>query len=319
MQQLKAFLQLVRWRNLLIVMLTQWFIWWCVLRPMNSWSNYPVFLNTFHFVLLSLSTLFIAAAGYIINDYFDVKIDLINRPQKVIIERSISSRAGILWHSGLNIAGIAIAVLLAFRLNNYWVPVIQISCSVLLWFYSTTYKRRFVSGNLIVALLTALTILIIPVYEPALQSYIDLRYFLEEGGKVLVNPFGVIAVYAYFAFMLTWMREVVKDMEDFKGDAEDGCITMPIKIGLHRSTRFVQLLGMLAVFPLLVASIRLFRGSWAILGVYLLITVIVPLLLWMWQLPRKATSEHYGTSSRQLKLIMLSGIISLLLYYILQY
>lgn len=319
MKPATAFFQLIRWRNLLIVLLTQWFIWQCVIRPMASWSRVPVFLNTPRFLLLSLSTVLIAAAGYIINDYFDVKIDLINRPQKVIIEKTISRRAAILWHSLFNVIGFLLALYLARALGNYFVVSIQLACTVLLWFYSTTFKRQFITGNVVVALLTGLTVMILAVYEPALYPHINFRYFLTEGGRLLVNPFGVIAVYTYFAFMLTWMREIVKDMEDFKGDAEDGCVTMPIRIGLQRSTWFVIGFGILAIAPLCVAAVKLFSGSWAILGVYIFIALVIPLIAWLLFLPRKATAKHYGDASRWLKIIMLAGIASLLLYFWLQY
>lgn len=319
MKPVPAFFKLIRWRNLLIVLLTQWFIWQCVIRPMAAWSAVPVFLSTFHFILLSLSTVLIAAAGYIINDYFDVRIDLINRPEKVIIEKVIGRRAAILWHSLFNVLGFLLALYLARKLGNYFAVSIQLASTILLWFYSTTFKRQFVTGNVVVALLTGLTVMILAVYEPALYPHINFRYFLVEGGRVLVNPFGVIAVYTYFAFMLTWMREIVKDMEDFKGDAEDGCVTMPIRIGLQRSTRYVIFFGILAIAPLCIAAVKLFSGSWSVLGIYIFVALIMPLVFWLFFLPRKATAKHYGEASRRLKIIMLAGIASLLLYFWLQY
>ena len=319
MKLIAAFFQLARWRNLLIVLLTQWFVWLCVVNPMRDWSAEPTFLTPLNFLLLSLSTVFIAAAGYIINDYFDVKIDLINKPNKVIIERLISRRTAILLHSGLNVLGFILAFYLAAKLNNYWVVTIQFVCTILLWFYSTTFKRQFVTGNVVVALLTGLTIMIVAVYEPNLHRFINLDYFFSVGDKVLVNPFMVIAVYTYFAFMLTWMREIVKDMEDFKGDAEDGCVTMPIKIGIKNSTCYVLVLGILAMLPLTVASFKLIFGKWVVLGLYIAVALIVPMIIWLIFLPRKSTSAHFGKASRWLKIIMLLGIASLLLYYWLQY
>lgn len=303
----------------MIVFLTQWFIWCCVVVPMKAWNNVPLFLDAPHFLLLSLSTILIAAAGYIINDYFDVRIDIINRPGKVIIGRLISRRWAIAMHTLLNIIGLLIAVYLGWQLHNFRVISIQLACTILLWFYSTTFKRQFVTGNIAVALLTALTVLILAVFEPALYPYINFTYFIEEQGRVLVNPFGVIAVYTYFAFMLTWMREIVKDMEDFKGDAEDGCVTMPIRIGLQRSSWWVIFLGVLAVVPLAVAAFRLFAGAWMALGIYIVLALVLPLVLLMIRLPRKATQQHYALMSRWLKIIMLAGIASLLLYYFLQY
>jgi 4-hydroxybenzoate polyprenyltransferase len=319
MKIIPAFFQLIRWRNLVIVFLTQWFIWLCVIHPMVEWTVAPVFLTPINFLLLSLSTLLIAAAGYIINDYFDVKIDVINRPQKVIVDKIITRRAAILWHSFFNIAGFLLAFYLARKLGNYYVVLIQLTCTLLLWFYSTHFKRQFVIGNVVVALLTALTVMIIAVFEPALYPFINFELFYAIHGKIIVNPFGVIAVYTYFAFMLTWMREIVKDMEDFKGDAEDGCVTMPIRIGLQRSARLVVVFGIITILPLLVAAIKLCSGSWSVLGIYIIIMLLLPLLMWLLYLPRKSTVQHYGKASKYLKFIMLSGIASLLLYYWLQY
>lgn len=319
MKPLPAFFQLIRWRNLLIVLLTQWFIWQCVIHPMNGWSSVPVFLTPFHFILLALSTICIAAAGYIINDYFDVKIDVINRPQKVIIDKVISRRAAILWHSFFNISGFLLALYLAREMGNYYVIAIQLVCTVLLWFYSTNFKRQFVTGNVVVALLTGLTVMILAVFEPALYPHINFRYFLTVDGRLLVNPFGVIAVYTYFAFMLTWMREIVKDMEDFKGDAEDGCVTMPIVIGLQKSSRYVLFFGVLALIPLAVAAAKLFAGAWSVLGTYIIAALILPLIAWLIFLPQKATVAHYGKASKYIKFIMLAGIASLLIYFWLQY
>lgn len=319
MNPASAFLRLIRWRNLLIVFLTQWFIWLCVIHPMAAWSPVPVFLTAPRFLLLSLSTVLIAAAGYIINDYFDVRIDVINRPQKVVIDRLVGRRAAILWHSIFNIAGFLLALWLARGLGNYTVVAIQLICTLLLWFYSTHFKRQFVTGNVVVALLTGLTVLILAVFEPALYPHLGFTLFASYKGRVLVNPMGVIAVYTYFAFMLTWMREIVKDMEDFKGDAADGCVTMPIRIGLRASTRYVLFFGILAILPLLVAAVRLCTGAWVLLGGYIFLFLVLPILAWLFFLPRKATAQHYGAASRWLKLIMLAGIVSLLLYYWLQY
>lgn len=319
MKPVPAFFQLIRWRNLLIVFLTQWFIWQCVIYPMKGWSAVPVFLSPLRFVMLSLSTILIAAAGYIINDYFDVKIDVINRPQKVIIGKVISRKAAILWHSFFNVSGFVLALWLARDMGNYYVVIIQLVCTVLLWFYSTTFKRQFVTGNVVVALLTGLTVLILAVFEPALYPHINFKYFLTVDNRVLVNPFGVIAVYTYFAFMLTWMREIVKDMEDFKGDAEDGCVTMPIVIGLQKSTYYVLFFGVLALIPLIIAAVKLFSGRWSVLGLYIFAVLIMPLITWMIFLPRKATVAHYGKASKYIKMIMIAGIASLLLYFWLQY
>lgn len=319
MKTLFAFFQLIRWRNLLIILFTQAFIWLCVVLPLKRWFPGLVFLNGIHFLLLALSTVFIAAAGYIINDYFDIRIDLVNKPDKVIIERVISRRGAIILHSILNIAGLVLALYLALQLHRLPAVLIQLGCTLLLWLYSTKLKRQFVSGNVAVGLLTALTVLILAVFEPALYPFIRVDFFFEKGGILFVNPLGIIFVYAYFAFMLTWMREIIKDMEDFKGDVENGCLTMPIKIGLQKSVRWVILLGVLTVIPLSLAAGKLLSGKWMILGIYILLALVLPVIFLLLTLPGKASREHYAKASKQLKWIMVAGICSLLIYYALQY
>ncbi len=253
----------------------------------------------------------IAAAGYIINDYFDIKIDAINRPEKVILENQIHRRAGIIFHSVLNVAGILLAAIVAYKAGKLHWLWIQITCSVLLFLYSSHFKRMFVIGNVIVALLTALTILTLFVYEPALWQFFAQPSMLHKGSDMIPNPVWILGIYTCFAFVLTWMREVVKDMEDHIGDAAEGCVTMPIKLGLKRSGTFVQALSLLAIIPLLIASVKV-QG---LLGTYTFVALAAPLIVWVLYLPRQATTKHYNTMSRYLKIIMVLGIGSLLIYY----
>lgn len=310
-----AWLRLIRWQNLIIIFLTQLFAWGCVIVPMRNYSPVPLTLSWNNFLWLSISTVLIAAAGYIINDYFDVKIDIINRPEKLILEKRIPIRAAIIVHTIFNVAAIFLAVVVARRAGHISFITIQLVCTLLLWLYSTTFKRQFVSGNVVVSLLTALTIVALMLYETAIRFYLRQDFFIETGYSLIPNPVWVLGTYAYFAFMLTWMREIVKDMEDFKGDAEQGCVTMPIKWGLLRSARFAQALGLLTVIPLVIGAVKLLREQWYVLGIYTLAGLAIPILVWMYYLPQKATTKHYGKESRYLKLIMVLGIVSLMIYY----
>ena len=264
-----AWLRLIRWKNLLIVLFTQLLVWACVLLPMKQYAATPLLLTPLNLLCIALSTVLIAAAGYIINDYFDIKIDIINRPEKMVLEKRIPRKWGIILHTALNLIGLALAAYVARQAGHYEWLALQLSCTILLWFYSASFKRQFVTGNVVVALLTALTILTLMIYEPATHPYITQHYFLQIADKKIINPVWVLGVYTYFAFMLTWMREIVKDMEDFKGDAEEGCVTMPIKIGLLKSARFSQLLGILAITPLIIGSIKLCNKEWWALGIYI--------------------------------------------------
>ena len=308
-----AWLRLIRWKNLLIVFFTQFLIWYCVPKPLKP--TIPTLFWFGDFLCISLSTLLIAAAGYIINDYFDIKIDIINRPEKMVLEKSIPRKWGIILHILFNALGLVLAAIIARKAGHYEWLWLQVFCIILLWFYSSSFKRQFMTGNIVVALLTAFTIVVLIVYERALHPYITRSYFLNDQFGFRLNPVWVLGVYTYFAFMLTWMREIVKDMEDFKGDAEEGCVTMPIKIGLLKSARFAQLLGILAITPLIVGSIKLCNKEWWTLGIYMIVAVVLPLALWILTVNNKATKDHYAKASRHLKFIMLTGIGSLLIYY----
>ena len=310
-----AWLKLVRWQNLVIVFLTQLFAWGCVILPMRHYSPVPLVLGWNNFMLLSLSTVLIAAAGYIINDYFDVKIDIINRPEKLILEKRIPIKLAILVHTVLNLVAIFLAVVVARRAGHYSFIAMQLGCTLMLWLYSTTFKRKFVSGNVIVSILTAFTIAVLMLYENAIRYYLFEDFFIYAGDLLIPNPVWVLGTYAFFAFMLTWMREIVKDMEDFKGDAEQGCVTMPIKWGLLRSARFTQLLGLLTVIPLVIGVAKLLKEQWYVLGIYTLLGLATPILVWMYYLPKGATTKHYGKESRYLKIIMVLGVVSLIIYY----
>lgn len=310
-----AWLNLVRWQNLIIIFLTQLFAWGCVIMPMQHYSPVSLVLNWNSFLLLSLSTVLIAAAGYIINDYFDVKIDIINRPEKLILEKRIPMKLAIVVHTALNIIAIMLAIAVAKRAGHYSFIALQLGCTLMLWLYSTTFKRKFMSGNVVVSVLTAFTIVVLMLYENAIRFYIGQDFFIHTGYSLIPNPVWVLGTYAYFAFMLTWMREIVKDMEDFKGDAEQGCVTMPIKWGLLRSARFSQLLGMLTVLPLVIGAVKLLREQWYVLGIYTLAGLALPILVWMYYLPQKATTKHYHLQSRGLKIIMVLGVVSLIIYY----
>lgn len=306
-----AWLRLIRWSNLFIILLTQLLVWWCVILPAH-----PDILNPLNFCCLMLSTVLVAAAGYIINDYFDIKIDAINRPEKVVLENQIPRRQAIIAHTVLNVIALLLAAYVARQAHHYEWLLVQLACTLLLWFYSTTFKRQFMTGNVVVALLTALTIIVLVIYEPSLHPYILLDSFIQIDDSIKPNPVRVAAVYTFFAFVLTWMREIVKDMEDFKGDAEQGCVTMPIKWGLLKSTRFVQLLGVITMVILVNAGVKLCAAHWWPLGIYSLAVLVVPLFLWCINLQRKATTEHYHTTSRQIKIIMVLGIGSLIIYYL---
>ncbi len=305
-----AWLRLIRWQNLLIIILTQFMVWWCIILP-----EHPTVLSLYRALLLITSTTLIAAAGYIINDYFDIRIDQINHPDKVVLGNSIPRKTAIIAHTILNIAALLIAGFVALSANHIEWLAIQLACTGLLWVYSTRYKRRYITGNIVVAVLTALTIIVMYIYEPAMHRAATLEMLTSGTTGKSSLPAWMIAGYAYFAFVFTWIREIVKDMEDLKGDEADGCVTMPVVKGLAYASRFATALAIAAATPLLIAIAVLFRYHHFLLALYILVLLVAPTLYWIKYLWRGvADATHYHKASRFLKIIMIMGICTLLIY-----
>ncbi len=310
-QKIMAWLRLIRWKNLVIIFLTQLLAWWCI-----SIFEEPEVLYPMQFLLVSLSTISIAAAGYIINDYFDIKIDQQNRPQKVVLGNTIPPKQAIVAHFVLNIIALLFAALAALPSGHPEWLLLQAGCTLLLWFYSTHFKRQYMVGNVVVALLAALTILVLMVYEPVLYQYMHFPLVTAINGSPRTSPpVWILGCYAYFAFILTWMREIVKDMEDIKGDEAEGCVTMPIKKGIAFSKNFISILALFVVVPLAIASFTLATHHYIAMSLYVLV-VVVSLIAWVVFLHGGRTDRAYHRASSYIKGIMLLGICSFIFYFL---
>ena len=310
-----AWLQLIRWKNLLIIFATQLLAWRCVITPQISGlnNNMALFSNTLNFLCISFSTILIAAGGYIINDYFDVKIDTVNHPEKVVLGKAIARKSAIVSHILLNIIALGLAACAASHARHYEWLLLQASCVVLLWFYSTHFKRQYMAGNLVVSTLTALTIVILIVYNPGIyQAHSPVS---GTGKELPFFPVWTLLVYAYFAFMLTWIREIVKDMEDYKGDEAEGCVTMPLKRGLKYAMGFTKILSVMVIVPLIAACYMLITARCYLLSGYILLLLIIPIAAWALYPEKQLTSQYYHNRSRGLKFIMVTGVFSLVIYY----
>lgn len=291
-----AWLQLTRWKNLLIVFFTQFVAWCCVILPLH-----PVVLNAVNFACLTISTMLIAAAGYIINDYFDIEIDAVNKPGANVLEKEVPRKKAVIVYVSLNIIALALAAYIALEVHRAEWILLQVVCIVLLWFYSTHFKRQFLIGNIVVSLLAAFTTVALAIYEPIVWQH--------------ELPVWVLYGYALLAFLLTWMREIVKDMEDVRGDAAAGCTTLPVKAGLPFSAGVARVVGCVAIIFLFVSGFGLYKMDCKLLDGYLSGAVIYPLIVFMVTLGGKNTQQQYHSASQRLKLIMLFGIGALIVYY----
>jgi 4-hydroxybenzoate polyprenyltransferase len=257
-------------------------------------------LDPWHFALLVMSTMAIAAAGYVINDYFDVRTDLINKPDRVTVGRHLSRRQAMLLHFVLNTIGVGLALYLAISIHRPWLVALQIGTAGSLWFYSTYFKKRMISGNILVSGLTALVTVVVLLYQaPSFET----RLF----GLMTVYAL----VYAGFAFLVSMMREIVKDMQDMGGDGAEGCCTLPIVAGLRTSKFVVQTLAIMTLLLLALFQYAMLQGPGMAIVLYVLFLVQLPIIFVMAKLRTADRPADFRILSSFIKGIMLTGILSM--------
>ena len=317
MKLVAAFLRLIRWPNLVFIMLTQFMFYFCIVKPLYIFDLKGFGFNEWAFlILLSISSVFIAAAGYIINDYFDLNIDAINKPDKVVIDKIVKRRWGIMWHWILSFAGIAIGVYLDMKLHSLIFTISNIGCVSLLWFYSTIFKKKLMIGNAIISLLTAWVILVI------FFALLNFPIGVVPGWHFAAYPFDVnklirlSLLYAGFAFIISLIREVIKDMEDIEGDAKYGCKTMPIVWGIKATKVFVAVWIIVLIGVLAIIQFYVLQFNWWLSAGYCLLLIIAPLFWILRKLYEAQSSTDYHKLSSVVKFVMLTGILSMIFFKI---
>jgi 4-hydroxybenzoate polyprenyltransferase len=318
MKLLGHFFKLIRWPNLVFIAITQCLFHFCVVEPsVDLGTQFPLHLYTRLFVLVCLSSVFIAAAGYIINDYFDVNIDLVNKPNRVLIDKTISRRWALVWHLLLSGIGVVLGAIVSWKINNWIIAVANLACAVLLWVYSTTYKRRLLTGNILISALTAWVVLVLLVAE--VPWWWTGQLGTPDDLQIAARLSRIGVVYAAFAFIISLVREVVKDLEDLEGDRKEGCRTMPIVWGVPASKVFMAVWLVVLIVSLIVIQVYVltFGGiaAWAS-AAYLIAFLVIPLLLIFKQLNAARVPADYHQISTRLKYIMLAGILSMVFFYI---
>jgi 4-hydroxybenzoate polyprenyltransferase len=313
---MKAFLKLVRWPNLLIVALTMLLMRYAVIQPVISKINVelingmggqvPLSLQfpLYQFLILVVATLFITAGGYVINDYFDIKTDLINKGE-VIVGTKIPRRQAMMLHNVLNIAGVAAGFYISWKAGYFWLGTLFLIVSGLLYFYSASYKRQFLIGNIIVALLTALVPMLVVIFEwPALYRYYAVNAVMPPQIGII---FYWVGGFAIFAFLTTLIREIIKDIEDFEGDMAYGRNTIPVVTGTI-TARIISIFLITTTIGLLYIVWYFFLHD-EITLIYISCMLALPLLYVIYQLVISATKIHLHTASRIMKIVMIAGIL----------
>lgn len=312
MKQISKFFQLVRYPNLGFIILTQVLFYICVIIP--SYAKYqdagPV-LEWNGFITLVLASVCIAAAGYIINDYFDINIDIINKPGRMIIDRYISRRWAMLLHMILSLTGLLLTGLVSMKLGNYLLLIFNFICILLLVFYSTTFKKKLLSGNVLISLLTAWVIGVLFIAEIKWVS----GNMLPLRSAALITIYKMTALYAGFAFMVSLIREVIKDMEDVEGDRKFHCRTMPIAWGMIPAKVFAGVWIVVVMGLLVVIMVNALLYKYFLIALYIAVAMLTVLYDIFRKLIIAQNPKAFGEISLGVKWVMLLGILSMVLYY----
>lgn len=310
MDTIKNILQLVRWSNL--------FFLGALIYVMEKWVVVPILddvafgeqLPWYILLLIAAATILIAAGGYVINDYFDIKIDRINRPDQLIVTQYISKENAMRLSIGLSGVGMVCGLVAAWLLRSSTIAILFAIIPGLLWFYSSSYKRLLIIGNVTIALLSALSPMMVALANVA---QLQLKYSTILPYTTLEHDiYAWVGGFSLFAFLLTWIREIVKDLQDQMGDRELECHSMPIVWG-NTVTKIVVTV-LIVLTTVLIGwfwySLLPFDHSWQSFSTrYIVLAIIIPLWGALWLLWAAKIPSDYRTCQQVLKLTMFLGML----------
>jgi 4-hydroxybenzoate polyprenyltransferase len=309
---MKAYFKLVRLPNVLMMGITLALMRYAIIAPILAVYSMELKLPFLAFMAYVFATMLIAAAGYAINDYYDKDLDLVNRdPNDVVVGKDISP-GNVLWiYRIFNILALLLGAYSSYKAGVMSLLFCYPIMIGLLYFYTTTYKKQLLVGNLIVALAISMVPVAVYLFEmpPVLHHY---KYYIISGTIQLNVITGWILGFSAFAFLSGITREIIKDMEDFEGDRMVGRNTVPIAWGMNTSRWITMVLLFFIVIALVIAYYLFFiyEGSVDFITlVYFFAFLIVPLGYNIYHLWRAKTVEAYKFCGDLLKWIMLLGIL----------
>ncbi|MBP6549985.1 MAG: geranylgeranylglycerol-phosphate geranylgeranyltransferase [Flavobacterium sp.] len=295
------YLKLIRFQNLLMLALMQLVFRYGFLEL----QNIPLALADWQFYILVLATVCIAAGGYIINNIFDVETDTENKPENVIVGKFISETKAYNLYIGFTVIGVAMGFYLANLIEKPSFAALFIIIAATLYFYATSLKQSLLIGNFIVALLLSVSVVIVGIFDLYPVTF-------EENRPVMGLLFGILLDYALFAFIINFIREIVKDLQDVNGDLNQGMNTLPIVFGVKKTTKLVFVLGFVPIICIVYyINANLFASGLLYATVYGLVFILAPLLYFSTKIWSAATSQDFQHLSTVLKWILFFGILSI--------
>lgn len=304
-------IKLLRPINLAMLLLMLCLFRFCIVAasPYRLFYVEPVLTNA-QFVLLLMATLFTAAGGYVINDIFDVDIDAVNKNNTQIIGNTVSEEDAYRLYKILCFLGIASTLLLALFTKNYRLSMIPILIMLVLNFYAHTFKKQLIVGNFMISLCAAFVFILMALYESGGNTANSANSLYIKSGITIAA-----IVYGLFAFLTTFLREIIKDIEDIEGDEQYNCKTIPIVFGTKIAkivsiVLILFLLVMLGSFAWFFPTLNMKMASYGIA-----IGFVLPLLVMLILIVKATTNEHFHFISNAIKIFMLLGTLTLLYFY----
>lgn len=304
-------MDITRLPNLLIVGISQYLFFYCLLIPLYNISGVHPSLSSTEFFLLVLATLLVTLGGYLINDIWDVETDKINKPEKVWVGNLCSTSKAMSIYFLVNLSGIAISIYTAISVGNWKLCLLYPLAAGFLYLYSVYLKQRALVGNLLVSLFCGLVFILVLFAEREAWSLAKSQS-LEKANLVYQTFLG----FAAFGFLITIIRELVKDLEDIEGDSRAGLRTLPIVFGVQASKTLIRFFFWTTVIlsiGFIYWNINVAEWSpWG--GIYGVLFLLLPLLFFLQFFEKFGTKETYRKMSLLLKLLMVFGLLYLPMY-----
>lgn len=316
-EKLFAWLNLLRVKNLAIIALSELFVRFYLIKPFFFNYKFAIdhSLSDLEFLLFIAAILCVAAAGYIINDYFDIDIDRVNKPERMLVGRIFGRMEAFRLHVVFNAAGVLLGFLSAWLAGNIKLGFIFAVTAGVLWFYARSLKKMFLLGNILVGIVTAVAILLPLLFETRLTGVKDELILKAAYDEMLIPS---VFAYALFAFITTLIREMIKDIEDMAGDSQYGCKTVPVVLGVRGAKWMIAALGVLLIALLMAVQSLLFSEEQFLKISYILIAMQLPVAAMIFSLVPAASKEDFAKLSEWMKVIMLLGILSMAVFHYVQ-
>lgn len=311
------YIKLVRYKNLIAIIFFQVLMYYGIVLPiLDKYQMGQACYGSLEFILLVCSSIFIAAGGYAINEYFDTKIDMINRPEKVIVGKTISRKSAATYFQILIGIGTLCGLILAYLVRDIKAGFIFIIIPGLLWFYSGAYKRQFLIGNIIIGFCAAMSIFLVGYIECSVLSKMFGPIIFET--PIVSEIYSWVGGFSLFAFLLTMIREIVKDVEDIEGDREMECRTMPIVWGIKKTKIFLYVLTIATVA--LIGFFAFTKIHFAVDNItkkYFIFGILLPFIAFLYLIFKAKGKNDFHQASSFCKYMMIIGsLYSVFVYFL---